>query len=271
MTNGKLVDVDLAEQVLSEILSRCGIGRLERPRAVVCTHIGQTGVQDRAIERALKKAGIRSVRTIEYPIAAAIGSNLPIADAVGRMVVDVGGGTTDVAVIALGGIVTSAGVESGIDDLDATIRSYLYRELDVVIDSSTAADLRKSATSALEDRRSGEVVIEGRDSRSGDPRRLTIEIGELSVRIERVLEAICEGAIEAILEAPPDLANDLLESGLLLVGGGAYLPGLDRRLARSSGVPVHVPDQPERTAILGAARSEGIAPEPFELSSRFAD
>jgi rod shape-determining protein MreB len=268
--NGKLVDVDLAETVLSEALSRCGIGRLERPRAVTCAHIDQTGVQERAIERALKKAGIRSVRSIEHPVAAAIGEGLPIEDALGRMVVDVGGGTTDIAVLALGSMVTSVGIESGIDDLDMAIRSFLYRKVDLVIDAPTAAKLRRTAAAAPVEQGSRTIEIHGRDARSGEASSAIVDPSELSARVERALESICDAAVEAISGAPPDLANDLLVSGLLLVGGGAYLPGLDRRLARATGVPVHVPNEPERAAVRGAARSEMHAEPSYELSSRSA-
>jgi rod shape-determining protein MreB len=269
--NGKIAEVDLAERVISDALSRCGIGRLERPRAVACTHIEQTAVQDRAIERALRKAGIRSVRSIEHPIAAAIGADLPIADAVGRMVVDVGGGTTDVAVIALGGIVCSVGVEVGVDDLDATVRTYFYRELDLVIDLATSAALREAATAGVGENAEPIDSVEGRDARSGEPRRVEIDLIELQERVERVIRVICDGAIEAISGAPPDVANDLVSSGLLLVGGGAFLSGLNRKLARATGVPVHVPAEPARTAVRGAARSVPAASSGLDVTPRFGD
>ncbi len=253
--NGKLVEVDLAEDVLAAALGRCGIGRLERPRAVVCAHIDSTLVQDRAIERALKKAGIRSVRSIEHPVAAAIGCGLAIEDPIGRMVVDVGGGTTDIAVIALGSMVTTASVEHGIDDLDVAIRAHLYRESDLVVDPETIAELRHS----MAERPRGtaaEIEVTGRDARTGEPRRAVVGVLELVDRVDRSLESICDGAVEAISAAPPDLANDLVAGGLLLVGGGAYLPGLGRRIASATGVPVTVPEEPERVAVRGAAWSE---------------
>jgi len=268
--NGKLVEVDLAEIVLAEALSRCGIGRLERPRAVACTHIQQTAVQDRAIERALKKAGVRSVRVIEHPVAAAIGAALPIADAVGQMIVDVGGGTIDVAVLALGGIVTAVGIDSGIDDLDAAIRTYLYRCADLVVDSPTAAQLRHAAAASPVVSGERQIEVLGRDARTGGRTSAIIDPSELCRRVETTLRLICDAAVEAISGAPPDLANDLLGSGLLLVGGGAHLPGLDRRLARATGVPVHVPTDPERAAVRGAGRSEAEPASSFELSSRSA-
>lgn len=268
--NGKLVEVDLAETVISEALSRCGVGRLERRRGVTCTHIDQTAVQDRAIERALKQAGLRSVRAIEHPVAAAIGAGVAIEEAVGRMVVDVGGGTTDVALLALGGIVTSVGIDCGVDDVDAVIRTYLYREADLVVDASTATTLRQAAASVPVGVGARPIEIDGRDARTGAPARALVDPGEISVRVERALRTICEGAVNAISEAPPDLANDLLTTGVLLVGGGAHLPGLDRRLARATGVPVHVPIDPARVAVLGAARSHEVIEHSLAFTVRSA-
>jgi rod shape-determining protein MreB len=164
--------------------------------------------------------------------------------------------------------VTSASVEIGVDDLDAAIRSHLYRQNDIVIDSATAAALRQTAAAAPVAAGAPPIEIDGRDARSGEPRRAVVDPYELSLRFERTLSGICDAAVEAISGAPPDLANDLVSSGMLLVGGGAYLPGLNRRLATATGVPVHVPVDPERVAIRGAACSEGGAERPFELSSR---
>jgi rod shape-determining protein MreB len=268
--NGKVVEIDLAETVISEALSRCGIGRLERPRGVTCTHIDQTTVQDRAIERALKQAGLRSVRSIEHPVAAAIGAGLAIEDAVGRMVVDVGGGTTDVALIALGGIVTSVGVECGIDDLDIAIRTYLYREAHLVVHAVTASTLRQAAAATPIGMGSPPIEIDGHDARSGEPTRVLVDPGAISARVERALDVICDGAVRAMSDAPPDLANDLLTTGVLLVGGGANLPGLDRRLAHATGVPVHVPTDPARVAVRGAARSHDVIDRSLAFTARSA-
>ena len=239
--NGKLVDVDLADAAISEVLRRAGASWLDHPRVVVCSHVGATGVQRRAVERALRRGGARSVRFVEQPIACAIGAGLPIADPVGQMVVDVGGGTTDVGLVALGSLVTAASVPVGGSEFDDAVRSHLAREHGLVADRAVVEQLRRELGMVGPVVRNAEVEVIGRDALSGWPIAARVTTSDLATALDSVVDPILEAALRCITAAPPDLANDLLGTGLLLVGGGARLVGLARRLASATGVPVNVP------------------------------
>ena len=254
--NGKLVDVDLADAALAEVLRRAGATWLDHPRVVVCSHVGATGVQTRAVERALRRGGARSVRFVEHPIACAIGAGLPIADPVGQMVVDVGGGTTDVGVVALGSLVTTASVPVGGIELDDAVRAHLVRVHGLVADRVVVERLRRKFGTVGPVTRDEEVEVVGRDALSGRPASALVTTTDLAIALDPVVQLILAAALRCITGAPPDLANDLLETGLLLVGGGARLSGLARRLASATGVPVHVPEHMELLGVCGAARSE---------------
>jgi rod shape-determining protein MreB len=252
--NGQLVDLDLVEEVLAEALRRAGASRLSHPRVLVCTHIGATRVQNRALDRAVRKAGAKDVLFIAHPIACAIGAGIAINEPTGSMVVDVGAGTTDVAVFALGGIVVSSSCAHGGDDLDEAVRSYLARQRDILVDRKTARAARLALGTVVP--RPAEIQFEavGRDARSGRPTSATLTNVELAPILEPLVAAMLDAAVAGITEAPPELVNDLIGSGLLLAGGGGLLDGFDRRLARVTGVPVHVAAEAGRCAVLGAAR-----------------
>jgi rod shape-determining protein MreB len=252
--NGQLVDLELVEEVLGEALRRAGASRLSHPRVLVCTHIGATRVQNRALDRAVRRAGARDVLFIAHPTACAIGAGMAIDEPTGSMVVDVGAGTTDVAVFALGGIVVSSSCAHGGDDLDEAVRSYLVRRRDVLVNRETAQACRRALATVAPRAGSGEYEIVGRDARSGRPTSAVLTSVELKPVIEPLVVSILDAAVRGITEAPPELVNDLIGAGLLLAGGGGLLDGFDRRLARVTGVPVYVAAEAGRCAVLGAAR-----------------
>jgi rod shape-determining protein MreB len=263
--NGKLVDVELAQATVAEILRRAGASFFEHPRVVVCAHVDSTPVQQRAVERALRRAGARSVRFVEQPLACALGARLPIAEAVGRMVVDVGGGTTDIGVLALGGLVTSAAVPVGGSVFDDAVRDHLARVHRLVVERRVVEALRRELGAVGPVARDLEVDVAGRDALSGLPSARTVSRCELRSALEPVVEPVVAAALRCMTTAPPDLANDLLGTGVLLVGGGSLLEGFALRLASAIGVPVHVPERPQLLGVLGAARSDPAPDRPPAL------
>jgi rod shape-determining protein MreB len=268
--SGKILDIDLAEMFLAEALRGAGVSRLSSPKMLVCSHLSSTGVQRRAIERALKKAGARGVSFVEQPVACAIGAGLQISEPVGSMVLDLGAGVCDLAVIALGGLVSSASIEVGGDTFDDAVREYLARYHRVIVDAGHAAALRQQFASIGRPESLGPVRVAGRNADTGRRFEVEVERRELSQVLERVAQPIFDAAARCIADAPPDLANDLLNEGLVLAGGGGRIEGFDQRLARTTGVPVHVPPDGELLSVLGAAQclEEGIEPVPVLSAPR---
>jgi rod shape-determining protein MreB len=251
---GKLVDVDVATAVVAEVFRRIGVGRLEHREVALCIHVDASAVQRRALERAIRQAGSRRIQIVEQPIAAAIGAGLPLSEAIGSMVVDVGGGTSNVGVMALGGLVATAAADIGGLDFDQAVRTYLAKEHGLALSPRRVEALRRRHGSLAPTEPRAVVVVEGRDARSGRPSSAEVSEGELAAVLDRVVEPLMVLAVRCITEAPPDVANDLIGAGLTLVGGGSRLAGLDERLAYATGVPVHVPAEPERLSVRGAAR-----------------
>jgi rod shape-determining protein MreB len=252
--HGQLVDIALAEDVLVEAVRAAGVSRLSHPRVLACIHAGATQVQQRALDRALRRAGARQVRFIEQPIASAVGAGLPIEEPEGSMVLDIGAGTTDIGVLALGAIVTSASLPIGADDFDEAIRMLLARSFDLVVDISTAGDVRRSIGSARLAPNLPNVEVSGREGTSGRPSSVVVSPEQVRICLDDLLRPIVAAAVECIATAPPDLANDLLGSGIHLSGGGSQLDGLDQRFASATGLPVHVTSEPGRSSVRGAAR-----------------
>ena len=251
---GKLLDVDVAEAVVAEVFHRIGVGRLDRRQVALCCHIDTSDVQRRALERALRQAGAKHIRAIEQPVAAAIAAGLPLAEPVGTMVVDVGGGTSDLGVMALGGLVTSAAVAIGGTTFDDALRSYLLKTHGLTVAQRVAETLRRQHGTLLSASSEPKVAVSGRDALDGRPRSVLVEIDELTSVLQIAVAPLLDAASACIGDAPPDLANDLLRSGLLLVGGGSLLDGLDQLIAIATGVPVHLPSEPDRLVVRGAAR-----------------
>jgi rod shape-determining protein MreB and related proteins len=251
---GKLVDVDIATAVVAEVFRRIGVGRLEHREVALCIHVDASAVQRRALERAIRQAGSRHIQTVEQPIAAAIGAGLPLSEAIGSMVVDVGGGTSNVGVMALGGLVATAAADIGGLDFDQAIRAYLAREHGLALSQRRVEVLRRRHGSLSPGDPHALVLIEGRDAKKGRPSSAEVTEAELASVLDRAVEPLMTLAVRCITQSPPDVANDLVETGLTLVGGGSRLAGLDERLASATGVPVHVPAEPERLSVRGAAR-----------------
>jgi rod shape-determining protein MreB len=249
---GQLAELELAEGLLGELFRRAGVTRLGHPRVVACSHVGATPVQTRAFERALRKVGARQVSFVELPVAGAIGAGLAIAEPAGSMVVEIGAGTTDVGLLALGGLVTSTCLALGAEDLDAAVRRVLARRHRLVVDQPTATALREQLGSVAADAPELAAEVLGRDAQTGRPARAVIRRSELRPLLLELLLPVLEAVVTCISNAPPDLANDLLGQGIVLLGGASALDGLDRRLARATGLPVHLVNEPRLAAVRGA-------------------
>jgi rod shape-determining protein MreB len=252
--NGELVDVHIAEDALVKVLRRVGTSRVSRPRMIVCSHVGEMDVQLRALDRALHKAGARQVHFVERPIACAIGADLAIAEPMGTMVIDVGGGTTDIGVLALGGIVTGSSIPVGGNAFDDAVRMVLARHYGLIVEPSAATHIVHTIGTLDGIPGTERAEVSGRDASSGRAHAVTVLASDLTPFLKEVAEPIVLAAVECITSAPPDLANDLLDAGLVLAGGAASLDGFGTYLARATGVAVHPAPQGGRLGVLGAAR-----------------
>jgi rod shape-determining protein MreB len=255
MRDGVIADFESTEQMLRIFIQRVHRRRyFTKPRLVVCVPSGITSVEQRAVKEAGYQAGARRVYIIEEPMAAAIGASLPVHEATGNMVVDIGGGTTEVAVISLGGIVTSMSIRTAGDDLDAAIISWFKKEYSLMLGERTAEEIKVELGSAFPLPEEPEAEIRGRDLISGLPRTITVSSAEVRQAIEEPLHSIVDAVRNTLDKTPPELAGDIMDRGLVLTGGGALLRGLDERLRHETGMPVHVADDPLHSVAMGAGK-----------------
>ena len=241
-------------KLLRLILQRAGVSRLTRPKVLVCVPSALTEVERRAVEEATLSAGARIVHLIEEPIAAAIGAALPIHEPVGNFVVDVGGGTSEVALISMGGIVTNAAVRVGGFDLDTAIQNYVRREYTVAIGERTAERIKMSIGSAFPMAHEQKAELRGRDLATGLPKNILITSEEIREALTEPVRAIVDATVECIGASPPDLVQDVLTNGITLTGGGGLLSGVDMLLSQEAEVPVHITEQPLESVVLGAGK-----------------
>src|SRR5215213_293845 len=259
LKDGVIADFEITEKMLSYFIgqarSKRGLSRyLIRPRVVVCVPSGVTGVEHRAVKEASQSAGARRAYTIEEPLAAAIGAGLPVNEPQGSMIVDIGGGTTEVAVISLGGIVTKSSVRIAGNQMDKAIAAYIYKEYQVAVGNQTAEQLKIELGSAfrLEEEESAE--IRGRNLVTGLPKTIVITSEEVREAISMPVNAIVGAVRDTLDRTPPELASDIMDRGMMLAGGGALLRLLDERLRRETGVPVHVAEDPLMSVAIGSGR-----------------
>ena len=254
LADGVISDADVTEQMLRYFVDQVRPSRLVRPRMVVCVPSDVTGVERRALEDAAVRSGARRVYVIEEPMAAAIGADLPVNDTSASMVVDIGGGTTDVAVISLGGIVTARSVRVGGDEIDEAVIAHVKSEYSLLLGERSAEDIKVAVGSAFPLSEETTTRVRGRDLVSGLPKTVTISSQEVRRAIEGpVLQMV--DLVRATLDVcPPELAGDILDNGVTLTGGGALLRGLDERLRHELGVPVRVADDPLRAVVRGSGR-----------------
>lgn len=254
LRQGAITDFDITERMIRLLLQRCGVSRFNRPRVLICVPSAITSVERRAVTEAARRAGASEAFLMEQPMAAAIGAGLQIHEPVGNMVVDVGGGTSESAVISLGGIVAVRALRCGGFDLDSAIQLYVRRVHGIAIGERTAEEVKLAIGSAGPYVGEVHAEVRGREVMTGMPRVVTLSSEEVRGAIEEQIRQIVSAAVECLGEAPPELAQDIIYQGVHLVGGGSLLRGLAKRLADETAVPVHVVDTPLECVALGAGR-----------------
>ena len=254
MKDGVIADFTVTEQMLKHFIRKVNPPRLfsANPRIVICVPCGSTQVERRAIREAAYGAGARKVELIEEPMAAAIGSNLPIEEATGSMVVDIGGGTTEVGVISLGGIVYSNSVRVGGDKFDEAIINYIRRNYGMLIGETTAENIKKEIGSAFPGSEVREMEVKGRNLAEGIPRSFTISSNEILEALTDPLNSIVSAVKSALEQTPPELGADIAEKGMVLTGGGALLRDIDRLLMEETGLPVIIAEDPLTCVVRGS-------------------
>lgn len=258
LKDGVIADFNVTEAMLRYFINKSRVKSFfwqPKPRVVVCVPSGVTEVEKRAVFDATMTAGARQAFLIEEPMAAAIGAQLPIQEPTGSMVVDIGGGTTEIAVISLGGIVVSQSIRIAGDEFDDAIISYVKRAYNVLIGERTAEEIKFEVGSAWTLVEEIDAEVRGRDLATGLPRTITLESEEIREAIEEPLAAIVRAIKETLEITPPELASDLMEYGIVLTGGGALLKGLDDRLRYETGMPIHVSESSLTNVVNGSAQA----------------
>jgi rod shape-determining protein MreB len=265
LKDGVIADFDITEKMLRYFIQKVHSRRfMAKPRVVVCVPSGITGVEQRAVEEATMSAGARNAFIIEEPMAAAIGAGLPIHEPSGNMIVDIGGGTTEVVVISLGGIVTSSSIRVGGDELDEAIIAYVKKEYSVALGERTSEAIKLAIASAFPTVDDMVAEIKGRDLVSGLPKTIHVTAEEIRKAVEEPVNAIIDAVKNTLDRCPPELAADVMDKGIVLTGGGALLKGLDERLKHETGMPIHVADNPLSCVAIGS----GKCLEEFEVLKR---
>ncbi|MEA3077727.1 MAG: rod shape-determining protein MreB [Actinomycetota bacterium] len=266
LKDGVIADFEICEKMLRYFIQKVHPRRFAKPRMVICVPSGITGVEKRAVQEAAEYAGARKgVHIIEEPMAAAIGAGLPVHEPTGNMVVDIGGGTTEVAVISLGGIVTATSIRVGGDELDEAVIQYIKKEYSLALGERTAEEIKIVLGSACELEEEIHAEIRGRDLITGLPKTIIVTTDEIREALEEPLAAIVDAVKVTLDKTPPELAADIMEQGIVLTGGGALLTGLDARLSSETGMPIVIADNP----LLCVAYGGGQFLEEFEALKEF--
>src|SRR3990167_6328917 len=256
LKDGVIANFDVAEKMIRHFITKVHNRRAAfvAPRIVIGVPSGITEVEKRAVTESALAAGAREALTIEEPLAAAIGANLPVQEPSGNMVVDIGGGTTEVAVISLGGMVRSASVRVAGDELDDAVTQHIKKVYNLMIGERTAEDIKIQIGSAFPLDEEKTLEIRGRDLISGLPKTITISSEEIREAFSEPLTTILSAVKETLEQTPPELASDIMERGILMAGGGALLRGIDKLLSKETGLPVHVAEDPLTCVVLGAGK-----------------
>ena len=255
LKDGVIADFDVTERMLRYFIQKVHRRtHLAKPRLVVAVPSGITGVEQSAVKEAGHQAGARRVYIIEEPMAAAIGAGLPIHEPTGNMVVDIGGGTTEVAVISLGGIVTSQSIRVGGDELDQANITFGKKEYSLMLGERTAEEIKMAIGSAFPAEDEPHAEIRGRDLVSGLPKTVVISAAEVRKAIEEPVNLVVDAVKNTLDKCPPELAGDVMDRGIALTGGGALLRGLESRIREETGMPVQVADNPLESVVLGTGK-----------------
>ncbi|HJS49748.1 MAG TPA: rod shape-determining protein [Gaiellaceae bacterium] len=255
LKDGVIADFDVTEQMLRHFIQKVHQHRFAHPRVVVCVPSGVTGVEKRAVEEATLSAGARQAYLIEEPMAAAIGAGLPVAEPTGNMIVDIGGGTTEVAVISLGGIVVSQSMRVGGDEMDEAIVNHIKKEYKLLVGQQTAEEIKLEVGSAYRLKEELSAEVRGRDMLTGLPKTVIISSEEVRRALDDPVTQIIDAMKSTLDKTPPELAADIMDRGIVLAGGGALLQSLDERVRSETHMPVHLAESPLTCVAVGSGRS----------------
>ncbi|WP_434799761.1 rod shape-determining protein [Terrisporobacter vanillatitrophus] len=256
MKDGVIADFDVTQSMLSYFIQKAAAKKgVVSPRIAICVPFGVTEVEKRAIEEAARQAGAKDAFLIEEPMAAAIGAGLRIEEPEGNMVVDIGGGTSEIAIISLGGIVTAKSIRLGGDELDEAIVSYVKKEYSLMIGERTAENVKITIGSAYKEGEEIEMEIRGRDLITGLPKTMQISSAEVRDALREPINSIVDGIKSTLEKTPPELASDIMENGIMLTGGGALLKGLDKLVKEETGMPVKIAENPLDCVAIGTGKS----------------
>ncbi|WML34670.1 rod shape-determining protein [Clostridium sp. OS1-26] len=257
LRDGVIANFDIAQQMLKKFIEKAsGKGAFKNSRIAICHPSEITEVEKRSINETASQVGARKIMLIEEPVAAAIGAGLPVDEPVGSMIIDIGGGTTEVAIVSLGGIVTSNSVKVAGDELDETIINYVKREFNVMIGERTAEDVKIELGSAYEDDDETEkdMQIRGQDLMTGLPKVITITESQIREALKEPVALVIETIKTTLEQTPPELAADIMDKGIMLSGGGALLKGLDKLIHSEIHIPTHIAENPLECVVLGAGK-----------------
>jgi len=256
LKDGVIADFEVCEKMLRYFIQKVSGSKWSKPRMVICVPSGITGVEQRAVQDAAEYAGARKpVHIIEEPMAAAIGADMPVHEPSGNMIVDIGGGTTEVAVISLGGIVTAQSIRVAGDELDEAILQYVKKEFSLAIGDRTAEEIKIQMGSAWPLEFELSADIRGRDLISGLPRTIEVTTEQIREAVAEPISAIVDAVKTTLDKTPPELAADIMEDGITITGGGALLGGLAQRLGHETGMPIRIADEPLYSVVIGSGRA----------------
>ncbi|NTV88962.1 MAG: rod shape-determining protein [Clostridiales bacterium] len=255
MKDGVIADFDVTQSMLKYFIKRAISGSfMSKPRVVICVPSGVTEVEKRAVEEATLAAGAREAYLIEEPMAAAIGAKLPVEEPSGSMIVDIGGGTSEVAVISLGGIVASKSLRIAGDEFDEAIVHYVKKEYNLMIGERTAEEIKVTIGAAYPKPKDESMDVRGRDLITGLPKNITISSGEIIEALKEPINAIVDSIKYTLEKTPPELAADIMDRGIMLAGGGALLSGLDKLINEETGMPVYIAENPLDCVAIGSGK-----------------
>ena len=254
LKDGVIADFVVTEEMIKHFIKKVHKKTLANPRILICVPTGSTPVERKAIQDSALAAGARKVNLIEEPIAAAVGAGLPISEATGSMVVDIGGGTTEIAVLSLGGVVYSESLRVAGDAMDNALKDYMREEYNLMIGDSTAEKIKKDVGTAIPTN-NNTYAVKGRDLRSGTPKEVNISEEDTAEALNPILKDIVSAIKKALENTPPELSADLVDMGLTLTGGGSLLNNIDKRFSKETGLPVNVADDPLSCVAIGTGKA----------------
>jgi rod shape-determining protein MreB len=252
LRHGVMTEFDITQRMIEFVLRRVGVSRFPKPRVLTCIASESSEVERRAVDEAVRFAGGKGVVLVEQPLAAAIGAGLPIHEPVGNLIVDIGGGTTELAIVSMGGVVSGSSIRVGGFDLDAAIQEHVRGGYGVAVGEKAAEEIKIAIGSAFPVPRGAVAVVTGRELSSGAPTDIQLTEDEIRQAISAPIGKIVEAARRALAEGPPELTHDVLQTGMFLTGGGGLLRGLDLLLSQECEVPVHLTERPLETVVMGA-------------------